>query len=170
MERRKFVEKTAVLTTAIMAFGGTSAYASIDEKKSGNLDLSPLFISKEKIVIKGFVKDFKTRDLITNAQINVLVKRNRFFPLNRNVFPENGTYSINSGFANSNRKTEKLQIKITANGYKTYNGCLYLGEGGCRIHSNEWVYNPNYKPAYCPDNIKIDDHILSKFNFYLIKK
>jgi len=170
MKRRQFIKSTAVFTTGALVFSEIDAHASTSEKESEILDLMPLVDSKDKISINGFVKDFETLKPITNAKMNVSVKRNRFFYTNRELNSKNGNYRINSGFANSSKISEKLEIKITADGYKTYKGCLYLTKNGCNLHSSEWDYNPRFKPEYCPKNDKSFDVITSKFNFHLIKE
>lgn len=170
MKRRQFVKSTAIFTTGALVFPETEIHASISKKESDVLDLKPLIYSKEKISINGFVKDFETLQPITNARMNVSVKRNRFFPTYRELNSKNGSYTINSGFTNSGKISEKLEIKITADGYKTYNGYLYLTKNGCNMHSSEWDYNPKFNPEYCPKNNKSFDEITSKFNFHLIKE
>jgi hypothetical protein len=171
MKRRQFVKNTAILATGVLIFSETDVHASIkNEEKSNVLDLNPLVKSEEKISINGFVKDFETLTPITNAKIYVSVKRNRFYSLNRELHSMNGSYRINSGFTNSGKISEKLQVKITADGYKTYKSYLYLTKNGCNLHSGEWDYNPNFNPEYCPQNNKSVDEIISKFNFHLIKK
>lgn len=170
MKRRQFVKSTAVFTTGALFFSEMYAQAATSEKESDILDLKPLVNLKYQISINGFVKDFETLQPITNAKMNVSVKRNRFFSINRELNPKNGNYRINSGFTNSSKISEKLEIKITANGYKTYEGCLYLTKNGCNLHSSEWDYNPKFKPEYCPKNDKSFDTITSKFNFHLIKE
>jgi hypothetical protein len=170
MKRRQFVKSTAIFTTGALVFSETEVHASISEKESDVLDLKPLVNSKEKISINGFVKDFETLQPITNAKMNVSVKRNRFFPTYRELNSKNGSYIINSGFTNSGKISEKLEIKITADGYKAYKGYLYLTKNGCNLHSSEWDYNPKFNPEYCPKNNKSFDEITSKFNFHLIKE
>lgn len=170
MKRRQFIKSTAIFTTGALVFSETDIHASISEKESGVLDLKPLVNSKEKILINGFIKDFETLQPITNAKMNVSVKRNRFLPTVRELNSKNGSYSINSGFTTSGKISEKLEIKITADGYKTYKGYLYLTKNGCNLHSSEWDYNPKFKPEYCPKNDKSFDVIKSKFNFHLIKE
>ncbi|MFC5682457.1 hypothetical protein ACYE2N_11700 [Flavobacterium sp. MAHUQ-51] len=170
MKRRQFVKSTAIFTTGALVFSETEVHASTSDKESNVLDLKPIVNSKEKISIKGFIKDFDTLQPITNANINISVKRNRFFSTYRELNSNNGSYTINSGFSDSGKNSNKLKVKITANGYKTYNGYLYLTKYGCNIHSSEWDYNPKFNPDYCPNNNKSSDEITSKFNFHLIKE
>ena len=170
MKRRQLVKSTAIFTTGALVFSEIDAHASISEKESDILDLKPFINSKEKISINGFVKDFETLQPITDVRMSVSVKRNRFLTTYRELNSRNGSYTINSGFANSGKISEKLEIKITANGYKTYKGYLYLTKNGCNLHSSEWDYNPNFKPDHCPKNNKSFGEITSKFNFHLIKE
>jgi hypothetical protein len=170
MKRRQFVKSTAIFTTGALVFSETKVHASISEKESDVLDLKPLANLKEKISINGFVKDFETLQPITNAKMNVSVKRNRFFPTYRDLNSKNGSYRINSGFTNSGKISEKLEVQITADGYKKYKGYLYLTKNGCNLHSSEWDYNPNFSADYCPKNSRAVDDIISKFNFHLVKE
>lgn len=170
MERRQFVKKTALLTTAVLVFSETETHASPSEKQSVILDLNPMIKPEEKISINGFIKDFKTLEPITNAKIHVSVKRNRFYSLNRELNSKNGSYTIHSGFTNSSKISEKIQVKITADGYKSYKSYLYLTKNGCNIHSSEWDYNPEYNLDYCPKNKKEVNEIISKFNFHLVRE
>lgn len=170
MKRRQFVKSTAIFTTGALVFSETEVHASTSEKESNILDLKPIINSKEKISINGFIKDFETLLPIINANINVSLKRNRFFSTHRELNSVDGSYVINSGFSDSGKISEKLEIKITANGYKAYKGYLYLTKNGCNLHSNEWDYNPKFSSEYCPKNIKSFDEITSKFNFHLIKE
>ncbi|MDI6047054.1 hypothetical protein [Flavobacterium yafengii] len=170
MKRRQFVKSTAIFTTGTLVFSETEIHASTSEKESNILDLKPLVNSKEKISIYGFIKDFETLQPITNAKLNVSVKRNRFFPTYRELNSKKGSYTINSGFTNSGKISEKLEVQITADGYKKYKGYLYLTKNGCNLHSSEWDYNPKFNPDYCPKNNKSSDEITSKFNFHLIRE
>jgi hypothetical protein len=169
MKRRQFVKSSAIFTTGAVVFSETDVHATANENKSDIIDLKPFVNSNEKISIYGVVKDFETLQPITNAKLNVSVKRNRFFPMHRELNSKNGFYIINSGFTTSGKIAEKLEIKITADGFKTYKGCLYLTKNGCNVHSSEWDYNPNFNPDDCPENSVSVDEILSKFNFHLIK-
>ena len=170
MKRRQFVKSTAFLTTGVLVFSETDVHASISEKESDILDLNPVVKSEEKISIIGFVKDFKTLEPIANAKLYVSVKRNRFYSLNRELNSKNGSYRIHSGFTNSGKISEKLQVTIKADGYKTYKSYLYLTKNGCNVHSKEWEYNPDFHPDFCPRNDKSAEEILSKFNFHLVRE
>ncbi|MEO8240556.1 MAG: hypothetical protein ABI576_20800 [Flavobacterium sp.] len=167
MERRLFVQKTSLLASGVLIFS-TGTILSTPKQNSNNLDLTPFFITGKKIIIKGLILDSKTHLPIT-TDINVKVKRNRFYSKKHSITAINGTYSIYSGFSNSEKISEKVIIEIKANGYKPYESNLYLTQKGCNIHSDQWQYNPDFKSEYCPVNKEEPEFMLSKFNFYLVK-
>ncbi|MEO7978605.1 hypothetical protein [Flavobacterium sp.] len=167
MERRLFVKKTSILASGALIFP-TGTILSAPPQNSSNLDLTPLFITSKKIIVKGLILDSKTHLPIT-TDINIKVKRNQFYSNNHLITALNGAYSIYSGFSNSEKISEKLFVKIKANGYKPYESNLYLTQKGCNIHSDQWQYNPDFKIEHCPINQEEDDSILSKFNFFLVK-
>lgn len=169
MERRLFVKKTALMTTGVLALSGSNLYASTEEKKSNRIDLSPITASTNKIILKGSILDAITLKKIEASEIEVKVKRNRFFSIKEAIEKTNGSYHIISGFSGS-KVREKLHIKINANGYKPYEGCLYVTQNGCHVHSEEWKYNPNFKPEFCPENTFFNNLTEVKFNFHLVKK
>ncbi|MEO8516580.1 MAG: hypothetical protein ABI426_07550 [Flavobacterium sp.] len=169
MERRLFVKKTALMTTGVLALSGSNLYASTEEKKSDIIDISPIATSKNKIILKGFILDAITFKKIEVSEIEVKVRRNRLFSTKESIEKANGSYHIVSGFTNSGKIREKLNVKITAFGYKPYEGCLYITKNGCQIHSEEWDYNPNFKPEFCPKNDISDSQTEVKFNFHLVK-
>lgn len=167
MERRLFVKKTSLLASGVLIFK-TGTILSNPQQNSSNLDLTPLFITGKKIIIKGLILDSKTHQPIT-TDISVKVKRNRFYSKKHSITATNGSYSIYSGFSNSDKISEKVVIEISANGYKSYESNFYLTKKGCNIHSDQWQYNPDFKSEYCPVNKEESEFILSKFNFYLVK-
>jgi hypothetical protein len=167
MERRSFVKKTSLLTSGVLILP-TGNLLSAPNQISNNLDLTPLFIDGKKIIIKGSVLDSQTHMPI-NTDINLTVKRNRFYSKKHFIAATNGSYSIHSGFSNSDKISEKVMIEIKVNGYKPYESNLYLTKKGCNIHSDQWQYNPNFKSEYCPVNKEESEFVLSKFNFYLVK-
>lgn len=169
MERRLFVKNTTLLTSGILALSGSNLYASSEEKKSDVIDLSPVSTSKNKIVLKGLILDSVTFKKITVQKIDVQVKRNRFFSTKQSIENTNGSYHILSGFTNSGKVYEKMSVQITADGYKPYEGYVYMTKDGCHIHSEEWQYNPNFKPEFCPKNTTSGNQTLSEFNFHLVR-
>ncbi|TGD56655.1 hypothetical protein [Flavobacterium humi] len=169
MERRLFVKNTTLLTSGILALSGSSLYASNEEKKSNIIDLSPVSTSKNTLLLKGMILDAATFQKIDVQKIDVQVKRNRFFATKQSIENVNGSYAILSGFTNNGKVYEKMNIRITANGYKPYEGCVYLTKDGCHVHSEEWAYNPAFKPEYCPKNNTEGNQTLSEFNFHLVK-
>jgi hypothetical protein len=170
MERRLFVKNTTLLTTGVLALSGSNLYASNEElKKSDVIDMSPVAASKSKIVLRGSVLDSLTFEKVEVKKIEVTIKRNRFFSTKQAIENINGSYHIISGFTNSGKKYEKMDVRIIADGYKPYNGIMYMTKDGCHVHSDEWIYNPNFKPEYCPENNTLENLTVSKFNFHLVR-
>ena len=170
MERRLFVKKTSLLTSGILILSTDSilATATATQKNVTNINLTPVLATGKNIIIKGLVLDAKT-NLPINTEINISAKRNRFYSKNNSLTALNGEYSIFTGFTNSGKISEKLNFDITAEGYKPYNGNLYITKKGCNIHSDQWQYNPGYKPECRPINKEHENAIVSTFNFYLVK-
>jgi hypothetical protein len=170
MERRSFVKKTSLLTSGLFFFSTKNLFATPEKSdiNINNLDLTPMLASSKKIMIKGKILDSKTH-LPINADMYVKTKRNRFFSKKHSVNALNGSYSIFSGFASSEKISEKLLIEIKVDGYKPYEGNLYLTPNGCNVHSDQWQYNPDFKPEYCPVNYEESNLLFSSFNFYLVK-
>jgi hypothetical protein len=167
MERRLFIKNASVFTSGLLVLSGAKSFATNQDQLSKNIDFTP-FSSTKKVVVHGKILDSKT-NLPVVANIVVKIKRNRFFPLTKTIESANGMYLVQSGFSNSGKMSEKMEVKIEAKGYKTYNGLLYLNPNGFHIHSNEWDYNPDFKPEYCPENSDSESELNSKFNFYLVK-
>ena len=68
-----------------------------------------------------------------------------------------------------NKGNHKIKVKIDADGYKTFFGTIYLTKLGCRIDSEMWSYNPDFKPEFIPKNEITSTLINSKFDFLLVK-
>ena len=171
MKRRNFVKRLGVFTTGTIALSGSNLYASQAQNETQNaiIDLSPLS-STDYFLLKGKFIDALTLQPIKNVKMVAKVTQNRFFALNESVISTDGTYQIQSGFSsNKNKMNEKVNIEITADGYKTYKSAIYLSPIGCNIHSEEWNYNPNFKVENCPKNTNIENKTLSTFNFHLVK-
>jgi hypothetical protein len=166
-ERRLFVKNASIFTSGLLVLSGAKSFATNQDQLSNNLDFTP-FSSKKKVVVQGNILDSKTNFPVA-ANILVKIKRNRFFPMTKTIESTNGKYFLTSGFSDSGKIKEKIEVKIEAQGYKTYNGLLYLNQSGCHIHSNEWDYNPDFRPEYCPENTDSEEELNSKFNFYLVK-
>ncbi|MGH2667419.1 hypothetical protein [Flavobacterium sp.] len=169
MERRLFVKNTTLLASGILALSGSNLYASSEEKKSNVIDLSPVSTSKNKLILKGLILDSVTFEKINIQKIDVQVKRNRFFSTKQSIENINGSYHILSGFTNSGKVYEKMNVQIIADGYKPYEGHIYLTKDGCHVHSEEWDYNPDFKLEYCPKNNTSGTQTLSEFNFHLVR-
>ena len=171
MKRRLFVKKATMLTTGILALSGINALASHVEKNNTNYtDLSPISPSNKKIKLKGSVLDSKTFEPINDIiRMNVAIQRNRFFSLKEFIETKNSTYTIVNGLTKSGKIFEKMNVAIHVSGYKPYNGTIYMTQNGCDVHSEEWNYNENFKPEYCPKNYCLNDNVESTFNFLLVK-
>ncbi|MCC9071456.1 hypothetical protein LNQ49_07625 [Flavobacterium sp. F-65] len=168
MERRLFVKKTGLLTTGILVLSTDSILATTTQKDVTNLDLTPVLTTGKNIIIKGLVLDART-NLPINTDINISTKRNRFYSKNHLLTALNGIYSIHTGFSNSEKVSEKMNFKINVDGYKPYNGNLYITKSGCNIHSDQWQYNPDFKSENRPINNEQTNTFVSTFNFYLVK-
>lgn len=171
MERRLFVKKTSLLTSGILILSTDSILATTAttaQNNVTNVNLIPALATGKNIIIKGLVLDAKT-NLPINTDIKISAKRNRFYSKNNSLNALNGEYSIYTGFTNSGKISEKLNFEINAPGYKPYNGNLYITKDGCNVHSDQWQYNPAYKPEYRPINKEQINTITSTFNFYLVK-
>lgn len=169
MKRRLFVKKTSIVSMGILALSGAEIFANNTKKENSVIDLLPLSDISNKIIVKGKILDANTSQPIENCTIVVKAKTNRLFNSTKEIQPSNGDYSIVSGFSQEGKSSKKIKIKISADGYKTYNSYLYISANGCNIHSQEWEYNKNFDINDCPKNIKIGNETLSTFNFKLIK-
>ncbi|MCV9930422.1 hypothetical protein OIU83_22370 [Flavobacterium sp. LS1R49] len=168
MKRRLFVKKTSLLTSALLFLSTEALLSTPKPDNINNLDLTPMLGTSKKIIIKGTILDSITH-LPINTDMHIKTKRNRFFSKKHSINALNGSYSIYSGFSNSEKISEKLLIEIKVDGYKPYEGNLYLTRNGCSVHSDQWQYNPDFKPEYCPVNYEESNLLFSTFNFYLVK-
>lgn len=163
MERRSFIQKTALASTFALFVSPKTLFAN--EQNQASIDLSSIFANGKNIKLSG-----ATLDAITQTEIaaKISVKSGSgIFSKFREVELIKGQYSINSRI--SSKANNKLKIKIEAKGYKTFKGNLYLTSNGCRIHSEMWAYYADFKPEYLPKNKVNENEIISKFNFHLIK-
>lgn len=167
MERRLFITKSGTLTAGVLAL---SSFASIASEKQENktINLVP-FTTSNNIQIKGMIVDALTSKPLKASSMKVKLSRNRFLPSLRMVERTQGNYTILSGFSPNGRFSEKIEIEIKAEGYKTYRGQLYLNPRGCSIHSEEWQYNPNFKVEHLPGNSISGDNVFTTFDFRLVK-
>lgn len=169
MKRRSFVKKVGIFTTGTIALSSTNLYATETENSLNTIDFSPVALIENELTLKGFFIDSITlKPILSPIKMEAKVKRNRFFPLNKSLESTNSSYHIRTGFSKSNIQ-DKIDIHIQADGYKPYNGNIYLTTKGCYIHSEEWNYNPNFKPEFTPKNINSGNQTTSSFNFHLVK-
>jgi hypothetical protein len=170
MKRRLFLKKTSIATTGILLFSGSELYSeNIAVKKSNIIDLSPISISAKKITLKGSIIDSQTLQPIRNSQISIKMKNNRMFSTNKEMVSQEGEYNVVSGFTASGQVRKKMYVEIKADGYKPYDGIIFVTPSGCNLHSNEWAYNKNFDPSNCPQNKSNGDETLTMFNFHLVK-
>lgn len=169
MKRRSFLKQTGVATTGILLFSNSDVTAQETKVASKNkIDLTPISFVSKKNILKGLILDFKTLQSIPDCQIKVKVKNNRLLSTT-DTMVVNGIYEITTGFTNSCRMRKKLEIEITAKGYKPYQGTLFITHNGCDIHSNEWQYNQEFDPNQCPKNNTSGNKTLTEYNFHLVK-
>lgn len=162
MERRLFVKQTALLSSLALVSSPTFLFAK--ENKSNSADISSSFLSGKKIKISGLALDGVTNEEI-EADIQIKTRKG-IFSKNKEIV-SNGGYSIVGNL--SEGRAQKIEIKIQAKGYKTFDGHIYFTSQGCRIHSDMWNYNPDFKPEFIPKNEIYASEIVSQFNFYLVK-
>jgi hypothetical protein len=170
MKRRLFIKQASLVTTGVLAFSGTEIYANESKQKSNVIDLLPFASTDSKIKLKGTIVDANTSQPIENCTMIVKTKKNRLFSTTKEITTTNGDYSILSGFTATGKMSDKIQIEIKANGYKTYNSHIYLSSKGCNLHSDEWKYNKNFDYNLCgPKDETVGNHTTSLFNFQLVK-
>ena len=157
------------MSAGILLFSNSQLLA--EEKKANNtIDLSPLSIHSKKVKLKGNIVDSKKFETISNCQITVKIKNSRLLFSSNTMESQDGAYSVLAGFTKHGKVHKKMHLEIKAEGYKTYNGSLYLTSTGCSLHSDEWKYNPGFNPENCPENITKGVETVTSFNFHLIKK
>ena len=163
MKRRTFVQKTAILSSSALLLNPFDMVAS--QTSSCQLDLTSILSQGKKIIISGSAIDAASKKSV-NANIEVKTGYG-LFSKTRISQIDNGSYSIIGSVLHEGLK--KIKVKIEAQGYKTFDGYIYVSNLGSRIHSDMWQYNPNFKPEFIPKNRISDNLIDSTFNFYLVK-
>lgn len=171
MKRRLFVKNVSMASMGVLAISGTDVLANNSEvvTKSSVIDLLPLRKVSKKIVLKGSILDATTLKPIENCKMSVKTKFNRLLNSSQDILTANGDYTIISGFTLEGKISKKIKVEITASGYKSYKGYIYLSTSGCNLHSDEWNYNKNFDYKDCPKNEQFENGISSLFNFRLIK-
>lgn len=169
MKRRLFVKHTSIVSLGILAFSNVKMQANTTENKNSVIDLLPFTNATKKITLKGAVVDAATKMPIGNSKMVVKAKTNRLFKTTKDIVSSDGNYAIVSGFTAEGKTLKKLEVEITAEGYKTFTGFIYLTTNGCNLHSDAWDYNKNFDYNDCPKNIQNDTNVLSEFNFQLVK-
>lgn len=163
MKRRFFLQKAGVVSATALLTTPTDLLAS--ESPNCQLDLSSIMSQGKNFFVNGFAFD-----AISNASIDAVFEIKSgygLFTKTRKATIKNGQYSI---IGNTLKEgLQKIKVKIEAQGYKTFEGSIYLSNLGCRIHSDMWKYNPNFKPEFTPKNDITADLISSKFNFYMVR-
>ncbi|VXB61819.1 conserved hypothetical protein [Flavobacterium sp. 9AF] len=169
MERRNFVKKMSAFTTGSLLLSGSNLYSFETEKKINNkINLSSSFSNRE-IILKGNFVDAITLEPINKVSMKIKPLKSRL-SYDQYLETEDSFYEIKTGFSSINNKViEKIEIEITAEGYKPLISEIYLSKFGCNIHCSIWKYNPNLKIEDSPKNDFRENYTLSKFNFHLIK-
>lgn len=168
MERRSFVKNTGILASTAMLFS-TSDLIANTSTPDNVLDLRSVLSTGSNIAIKGLVVDAETHSPLV-ASVKMYTKRRRFMSKHRLMNSINGQYAVKFKMDAPDKLTEKIYFEIKAEGYKTFEGVLYVSDKGCNIHSEFWNYNPTFNPDFKPKNQKLETSLLSTFNFHLIKE
>lgn len=162
MERRLFVKQAAMLST--FALVSTPSFLKAKESSTNSADVSSAFLAGKKVMVTGFAYDSRTQQEV-DAVIEVSTRKGIFSKTKEIVSV--GGYSILGSIQKG--ETQKVKVRVQAEGYKTLQGHLYFTSQGCRIHSDMWHYNPDFKPEFIPKNEITASEILSRFSFYLVK-
>jgi hypothetical protein len=163
MERRSFVKKSTLLSSIALLSSPMALVAN--DINSHSVDVSSLLTVGKKVRISGFTFDSDTKQAIP-ATIQVKAGYG-LFSKTRDAVASSGHYEIAGKVAHD--ISSKIRIKVEAQGYKTFEGYIYLTSLGCRIHTDMWKYNPGFKKEFIPKNEVTAEQVESKFNFYLIK-
>jgi hypothetical protein len=170
MKRRLFVKQTSIASLGVLAFSSVKTHAKNNEEaKNTVIDLLPFANATRKTTLKGAIVDATTHMPIEDCKMEVTAKTNRLFKTSKIILTPKGEYTILSGFTADGKTLKKLEVKITAAGYKTYIGNVYLTANSCNLHSDTWNYNKNFDSKYCPKNTTIGNETFSEFNFQLVK-
>lgn len=172
MKRRLFLKQTGIATTGVLLFSGAevTAHDLADIPSKNRIDLSPISFVANKVTLTGLILDSETQQIISTCQIKVKIKNNRLLSNTEEIKVTNGSYEVLTGFTNSCRIRKKLEVQITAEGYKPYQGSIFISHKGCNIHSDEWVYNQDFNTNQCPQNVVSGNKTTSQYNFFLVKK
>lgn len=163
MERRKFIEQSLALSTLTLL--SSSLDLNAKENLNCELNLTSYISSGKKAIISGFAIDAISKEPI-NANIEIK-SDSGFYTKTRNGIIQNGQYSIVGNLLD--KGNHKIKVKIEAMGYKTFCGAIYLTKSGCRIDTDMWSYNSDFKPELIPKNEITAELIDSKFNFHLVR-
>lgn len=127
----------------LKAFDGTGNLVKITGKF---LDASTLENILARLVIEKEQSAFRKKDTLLNAN----------------------TYNIVNDLGNA--FGEKLKFKVSAPGYKTMEGTLFVNRISVSINSNIWNYNPDFNAEFKPNQHKIENGVLmANFDFHLVK-
>lgn len=163
MERRSFVKKSTLLSSIALLSSPIALVAN--DINTNAIDVSSFLTVGKKVKITGFAFDADTQQTIP-ATIQVKTGYG-LFSKTRAAVAHNGQYEIAGNV--SRESSSKIKVKVEAQGYKTFEGYIYLTSLGCKIHTDIWKYNPNFKKEFIPKNEVTAEQVDSKFNFYLVK-
>lgn len=163
MERRSFIQKSTLLGSLAL-FSSTDVLLA-NTNKSNKIDLSS-FINKGKVLnLTGKVICAESKQNV-NAKISIKTGFGLFSKYKSlNVSQEN--YHIIEKLDLHDHK--KIKVKVEAEGYKTFEGYLFVNSQGCSIHTDMWKYNPKFNSENIPSNQVLKSEINSNFNFELVK-
>ena len=165
MNRKLFIRNIWLSIGTIVAGPVTSIFSE-NKNAAAKLKLGSFEGAGNKIEINGKFLDATTLENIS-AKI-IFEKQETVFT--KKVISENGnSYTIQNELGDS--FAEKLTFKITAAGYKTFKGQLFINKNSVNIDTSIWQYNPNFYPENRPNNHKEENGMLTaNFDFHLVKK
>jgi hypothetical protein len=163
MERRLFVKRTALLSSLALVASPSALLA--DEAPQNEINISPLLSQGNNLKITGLIIDSESKKAI-NATIEIKTGYG-IFGRTKRMNTLQGGYAIKSKMSKNDNK--KVKITIEAEGYKTYQGHLYLNGQGCAIHTDMWKYNPKFNAENIPQNKNTSEGIHATFNIPLVK-
>jgi len=163
MKRRSFIQKTSLLSSVAILAGTDTLFANAN--KTNKIDLSS-FLNKGKLLnLTGKVICAETQQAL-DAKISIKT--------GYGLFAKYKTLEVKSENFHIVEKLDlhdakKIKVKVEAEGYKTFEGPLYVNSQGFSIHTDMWKYNPKFKSENVPANQVLSTEIKSAFNFELVK-
>lgn len=164
MNRKLFIKNIGLSIVTIMV-GPVSSVFSESTNVTNNMKLGSFEGSGNSVKISGKFLDAET---LKNISASILIKKEATVFTKKKASHNVKVYSIQNDLGNN--LVEKLTFKITALGYKTFEGQLFISKNSVSINSNIWQYNPSFKAENRPNKHKIENGILlANFDFHLVK-